>query len=364
MFFFSQNENINPNNASFFEMRFQDNIITTLKPALLYCFSVFAVRNPFLDPVVRNFDEIYAFSHLLIEQYCLNNYDGSLMEVYFSLQRRRKMPDGNFSSLTPKLRFWSLFFLVILPYIKGKLDNYYKQRTNHGASFANLSQETTQTSISSSPSTTLRVTELAEKSFLTCYPYLHAVFEGTKTLYQLLFINNLTDYYSPFYHILHLQVHRLSFDDLDEQERQIDYARRDAYRKLRGRGLALWIARFSLRLSHVLIDNARPLLLLLWMLYKFLEWWYSNEETIFPSLQMPIPPPPEPPIPFPTGVGVPSDKRICPLCCIVRSNPAFIASSGHVFCYPCIHNYVQRHQRCPITFVSTSEDEIHKLYDA
>jgi len=33
-----------------------------------------------------------------------------------------------------------------------------------------------------------------------------------------------------------------------------------------------------------------------------------------------------------------------------------------VFCYPCIHAYVEAHGRCPVTLMPAELDDIRKLY--
>jgi hypothetical protein len=48
-----------------------------------------------------------------------------------------------------------------------------------------------------------------------------------------------------------------------------------------------------MRGRHLLEDYGRLVLPLSVFLFKFLEWWYSNENLISPPKRDPIPPPPE-----------------------------------------------------------------------
>ena len=112
---------------------------------------------------------------------------------------------------------------------------------------------------------------------------------------------------------------------------------------------------------YLVVDYSHLVLLGAFCAFKVLEWWYSVEHRM-PTQSLPIPPPPEPPRCADGGVSIPSDVSLCPICRQKRSNPA-ASSSGFVFCYPCIFNYVQQHTRCPVTHVPSSVDQIRRLYE-
>lgn len=67
------------------------------------------------------------------------------------------------------------------------------------------------------------------------------------------------------------------------------------------------------------------------------------------------------PQPAPDGIGLPASPADCPICRRTRTNPATLPS-GYVFCYPCIHAYVETHVRCPVTLIPAELDDIRKLY--
>ena len=77
---------------------------------------------------------------------------------------------------------------------------------------------------------------------------------------------------------------------------------------------------------------------------------------------LPIPPPPDKARRAEGGLAMPTDPTQCPICRSERSNPA-ANHTGYVFCYPCIFTYVQQHQRCPVTHITSSQDQIRKLYE-
>jgi len=57
----------------------------------------------------------------------------------------------------------------------------------------------------------------------------------------------------------------------------------------------------------------------------------------------------------------PRDHSLCALCSERQQDPC-VCSSGYVFCYLCILEYVREHGRCPITAMPCREGEIIKLF--
>ncbi len=138
--------------------------------------------------------------------------------------------------------------------------------------------------------------------------------------------------------------------------------RLSALRAIAGNSVGARLRRLLLRLLHVVADYSKYLLPLAIFFFKFLEWWYAENRG--PAQAMPTPPPPEPAKRAAEGVPLPQDRSACPLCLEMRTNPGMAASSGYVFCYPCIFNYVKQHQRCPVTHLPTTIDQVRKIYEA
>ncbi|CAI6005563.1 unnamed protein product [Closterium sp. NIES-64] len=74
-------------------------------------------------------------------------------------------------------------------------------------------------------------------------------------------------------------------------------------------------------------------------------------------------------IPLPADapcIPVPADRSLCPLCLCRRTNPTAPATSGFIFCYPCIFAYVDKASnpfgRCPITHHPTTVDQLRRLF--
>lgn len=99
---------------------------------------------------------------------------------------------------------------------------------------------------------------------------------------------------------------------------------------------------------------------------QLLEWWYSSAEQRLgeqKALPPPPPPPPLPPVPPSAGgLALPADAALCPLCCRRRTNPTLVATSGYVFCYPCIHREVAEQGRCPVTHTPARLEHLRRLY--
>lgn len=47
-----------------------------------------------------------------------------------------------------------------------------------------------------------------------------------------------------------------------------------------------------------------------------------------------------------------------------RVNPATLAVSGYVYCYPCLFKHVTAAHCCPVTRAPATLDHIRKLYEA
>eukprot|EP01102_Stenamoeba_stenopodia_P005323 TRINITY_DN15916_c0_g1_i1.p1 TRINITY_DN15916_c0_g1~~TRINITY_DN15916_c0_g1_i1.p1 ORF type:complete len:418 (+),score=60.77 TRINITY_DN15916_c0_g1_i1:87-1256(+) len=388
MFVTSLNQS-EPDRPSFFEMMAQEQLIPALKPAIRYVASVVAVRNPRYEWFVNHLDEIFATGLFFLESRFLTNHDASFSENFYGLQRVRRVAiDTSTAKLLGDItatgyivkplrsvdRLMSLFFLVMVPYLKGKLDDYYKRRSKQRQrTVDNSSRVVDRVGILT------RVIEKMNWLFVTAWPFLSAIYEGSFFVYQLLYMHDYTNYYTPFLHWQKLELKRLSLQDLQLQAREVQRQRRVELRELaawstRHKGFTtsviILLKKLSTKGRHLLEDYGQLVLPLSIFLFKFLEWWYSNENLISPPKKDPIPPPPEAPTTHRSAASnsmeayrLPKDKSECALCNRKRTNPACVASSGLVYCYPCIHKYVAEHSRCPITLLPTSLDQIFHLYD-
>ncbi|KAJ1673713.1 ubiquitin-protein ligase peroxin 12 [Spiromyces aspiralis] len=167
-----------------------------------------------------------------------------------------------------------------------------------------------------------------------------------------------TRYNSPWLHLLRLQVRRLTMQDY----RDMDALSRNSNGLLAppNGSIIRLVRNIVARFLTGGLDMLKVALPMSIFFYKFLEWWYRSDFHKS-SQKQPIPPPPNPIKPHPDGVGLPDSPSICPLCKKERTNPA-MASTGYVFCYPCIHRWVEEEGCCPVTRVKIVTDDIRKLY--
>lgn len=125
--------------------------------------------------------------------------------------------------------------------------------------------------------------------FKRFYPILSAIYEGIFFIYQLLYMYNHTVFFTPFLHLQGLAVKRVSAHDLMQQRQ------REATKKMlrSNEGLLKNILLSMSDAGHLLLDFVKYLLPTTIFVFKFLEWWYS--ENRLNTTSEPIPPPPDPP---------------------------------------------------------------------
>lgn len=129
-----------------------------------------------------------------------------------------------------------------------------------------------------------------------------------------------------------------------------------------GKGILGLMVRVLYRLYNTLFDYSPYFLPFLVFAFKFAE-WYSQTAAVTQTKPIPSPPPP-PSIGQRGDFTLPLDKTICPICGDARTNPAALSCSGFVFCYPCIHSYVEEHSRCPITSLPSRLLDIRRIYES
>jgi len=347
-----------PSRPSFFEMIAQQEMMPTLRPALKYVFQVFAQRQPRLFWLLRHSDSIFALILLFLENHHLKHYDASFAENFYGLKRVKlhKVMKGereqiSFTPISRRNRYGALLFLVVIPFIKSKLDDLYRQLfPTH--QFLLLPTDRNDENVERRN----MLLEISKRIFKTCYPFVNAFYEGSFFLYQLLYLYDRTEYFSPFLHLQGVTLKRLSLQEMEAQNQTNINRRNKRLRKLRDGGPLLELWKRIVQSYDIVVDYSKFLLPITIFLFKFLEWWYTDASQI--ATPPPIPPPPEPPK---TTGYLPINQTECPLCKKTRTNPA-VLPSGYAFCYPCIFTYVKEHHKCPVTSLPMDEDQIRKIY--
>ncbi|XP_069471017.1 peroxisome assembly protein 12 isoform X2 [Ambystoma mexicanum] len=314
---------------------------------------VFAESNPARYGILwRWFDEIYTLLDLFLQQHYLSKVSASFSENFYGL-KRVVLGTGNgdgtqrlASAGLPRVYCWkSLLFLVLLPYLRAKLEK-----------LVSRLREEDEYSIHPPSSSWKKF----YKAFLAAYPFVNMAWEGWILSQQLSYILGTARHHSPLLGLAGVRLVRLTQEDLLALEEKgdgettvqpivsIHKRLKSAFKKAAG-GAAISI---STGLSVGVF------------FLQFLDWWYSseNQETLKSLMALPTPPAPAHFTQDTYSPLLPKLKTVCPLCRKIRVNDTALATSGYVFCYRCAYFYVKHHQRCPVTGYPTEMQHLIKLY--
>ncbi|XP_075417524.1 peroxisome assembly protein 12 [Tenrec ecaudatus] len=336
---------------SIFEVVAQDSLMTAVRPALQHVVKVLAESNPaYYGFFWRWFDEIFTLLDLLLQQHYLAKTSASFSENFYGLKRIVLADTHKFQRLAsaglPKQQLWkSIVFLVLIPYLKVKLEK-----------LVTSLREEDEYSIHPPSSPWKRF----YRAFLAAYPFVNMAWEGWFLVQQLRYILGKAQHHSPLLKLAGVRLGRLTAHDIHALEHKP------------GEGSmkqppASVCEKMKLTLKKVVGGAALSLstgLSVGVFFLQFLEWWYSseNQETIKSLTALPIPPPPVHLDYNSDSPLLPKMKTVCPLCRKTRVNDTVLATSGYVFCYRCVFNYVRTHQACPITGYPTEVQHLIKLY--
>lgn len=336
---------------SIFEVVAQDSLMTAVRPALQHVVKVLAESNPALYGFFwRWFDEIFTLLDLLLQQHYLSKTSASFSENFYGL-KRIVMGDAQGSQRLasaglPKKQVWkSIMLLVLLPYLKVKLEK-----------LVSSLREEDEYSIHPPSSRWKKF----YRAFLAAYPFVNMAWEGCFLVQQLRYILGKSQQHSPLLSLAGVRLGRLTVQDIQALERRAAaHLMRQPARSMREKmtfALKKAVGGVALSLSSGLSVGV--------FFLQFLEWWYSseNQDTIKSLTALPTPPPPVHLDYNSDSPLLPKSKTVCPLCRKTRVNDTVLATSGYVFCYRCVFNYVRSHQACPITGYPTEIQHLIKLY--
>ena len=286
------NQGTSSEQPTFFEVIAQESMTSVLRPAITYALKIIASYHPDkIGWLWRYGDELYSVLDYTLQNYYLKRYNGTFSEHFYGLRRSniRSSPgstphtsstEGNISKITDRQRYFSLITIVVIPYLKMKLDQYFiklREETGDPGSYTPRRQTFLQH---------------LKRLFVTVYPFFHLTWESIFLCYQMTYMFSASVSHSPLLHWIGLKLQRLSRQDILEQT--VEGA---IFSLLTGK---TWLNKiyslpgvFSNLLVKVLA-NGLPMIV---FFLKFLEWWYSSENssTVAAVTQLPIPPPPKQP---------------------------------------------------------------------
>uniref|UniRef100_A0A1D1YUU7 Peroxisome biogenesis protein 12 n=1 Tax=Anthurium amnicola TaxID=1678845 RepID=A0A1D1YUU7_9ARAE len=378
---------------TFFEMAAAQQLPDSLRAALAYSLGVFALRRPFVHKILDYEDEFFGLLMLVLETHSLRTTDASFSESLYGLRRRtvniasskdkQKMDSKQLQlpGLRKRQKVLSVAFLVVLPYLKSKLQSIYNkerearlQASLWGHDDATLDdtglyigqEEVSHAGTDVVGVESSRIAHIKRRLSAVIgasYPWIHASNEGLSFAYQLLYLLDATGFYNPGLHVLGVHVCRATGQELMDSSSRISRIRSHERERLRGPPWFKALQRLLLNCVYTTLDYAQTGLIAAVFFFKMMEWWYqSAEERMSAPTVFPPPPPPPPPKVAADGISLPPNRTLCPLCSQKRVNPSVVEVSGFVFCYSCIFKYISQYKRCPVTLTPATINQIRKLF--
>lgn len=370
MEFFSSFGGEDPLKPSIFELVAQEQLRDLLQPALKYVLAVFAQRYPrYLLRIVNRHEEFYGLLMLIVERYYLKKHNASFAENFYGLKRRRRpfidsqraqaavggIPPGE--KLRNREVTRSLFFLVAIPYIRAKAQDYF-EALGGGLDTDLMDDETSMSSgrMLSDESLSARL----KKVFVKVYPWLNTGFEVWLLLYNVGYLFDRVPGYRPWLNWIGVDIRRLGIEDFRAANSGPPLPENPAVR----RSVFEWLKAQVKASPKTLLDSLRLLLPTAIFFVKFLEWWYSPNSparSLSVSPKGPMIPPPKMLRPHPRGIPFNRDKYgECPIC-RKEINNATALPSGYVFCYRCAYDEVEKNGRCPVTLLPAQVWQLRKI---
>lgn len=332
--------------------------------------------------------DVFLLVSLFLNRSSLISPGGSFGDALYGLRLAPRRPPPGSSPDAPlgaRQRRAALLALTLVPWVTGKLDRLhedllaqrnrearqsrFERRFAAGADRAAAGGGAGGASGSpSAPSLVPRARAALRDLFLRRYPLVRAGEKAVRFGFQLAFLLNVSDCFSPEQRALGLVPVRVSPEAAQAAERlkaSARAARLAAVRSAAGPLPTALLLGPLLRAASFASDHARSALILSVFGFKLLEWWYGDGARALGAGEddaVPPPPPPPPLLPDPAGVGLPPSPELCPLCRGPRVNPTVAATSGYAFCYACIQGHVEKRNTCPVTLAKTTVDQLWRIY--
>ncbi|XP_022907229.2 peroxisome assembly protein 12 [Onthophagus taurus] len=305
---------------SIFEVIAQHSLNITLHPALKRIAEFLAESSPkHFNWLYTHYEETFLVLNGLLQYYYIKKYDASFSEYFYGLKRISS--DGKL--LSDHQRKLSFLFLVILPYLKRKLEeriNFYKIQNAEGV-----------------------LTSKTKKLLI----YSHSTFDLTWGVWVLInylrYMSDKTIYQRPTLQLIQIQL--ILVEDRDDVS-------------------SFWGALFKGKLklkeftSGVLKHGLRTCLEIGAFFIQFLQTWYA-EKSDFNVTALPTVPPPN------IDSKAKALKGKCPICLQPWKIPTVLPASGYVYCFPCIVKHFRENaSTCPVSNIPVRALDLVRLYDS
>jgi len=379
--------NFDHQKPSLFELLSEQQLNSLLPPTLRYLLTIATQRYPrYLLRALNSFDELYALAMLVVERHYLRTRGGSFTEHFYGLKREKalhaEIPRA--ANTTPEIvrstlklnesDVWkNLAVMVGIPYLKRKLDESYDIEAPRALLGANY------TRMPANPTVKQRIMHYYKWFIRNVYPSVHAAYYFSIIAFNLAYLFDNTKYHNPFLWLIGTRIRRMNAADFRAIEelgkpkpgmppgtRSIFHPRTMGAKLLGSLSILLPTSIFAL---------------------KFLEWWYASDfakqlsRKATENLELPppivsglskvdaklqqrknqpdestknndtqkdddgIPSAADAPIATPSllpilTVPAPEDSELCPIC-DDEITTATACQTGFVYCYACIHKWVE-----------------------
>ncbi len=331
---------------SFFECIAEQYFVDALQPALSYLFAILAPRSQAAAWALRHDSEIFFGGLAAVNWHFLRHYNATFAENFYSLQRA-SVPGV---PLTPRQQVGSLLMSTGVPFLRSKLEDWYEP-------YAGLALEVQGEEMSDARRRLEQHGPAWKRLAVRAYPWLRGLLEGSTFVFQVLYLHRRTKFFSLLLRLLNLRLIRLAPEDVEAHEKISLVSREGVSRRLSSNVFGRLLA----TLLFGAMDVAQYVLPVSVFVYRFAEWWNSDENEALrgPKEVLRIPPPPSA---APAAiVELPKDPRRCPVCKEPRVNAA-TSPSGFVCCYVCLFVHVRDYGVDPVSGLRCSVDQIVKLY--
>ncbi|KUJ06362.1 uncharacterized protein LY89DRAFT_702972 [Mollisia scopiformis] len=373
---------------SLFELLSEAQLASLLPPSLRYLLAVATHRQPrYLLRVLNSFDELYALLMLVVERHYLKTHGGGFTENFYGLKREKalsvgEIPRANIAAASQvrealtlsNADIWkNLAVMVGLPYLKRKLDESYDINAPRSLLGANY------TRMPPNPTLKQRFMHYYRWFLRNIYPSVNAAYYFSMLAFNIAYLFDNSNYHSPFMWLIGTRMRRLG---------EADYRAIAALDEPKGGppGGNLGVTSiFSPRmLGNRALSSLKILLPTSIFALKFLEWWHASDfarqlsRKATEGIELPPPvvsglsslsakfgpasqkqtgqdakgksenPAPEieePPIAAASLLPIftvlpPQDSEFCPIC-EQEITTATACQTGFVFCYTCIHKWLE-----------------------
>ncbi|ROT40204.1 hypothetical protein SODALDRAFT_348495 [Sodiomyces alkalinus F11] len=273
---------IDDQKPSLFELLSEQQLNSLLPPTIRYLLTIATQRYPrYLLRVLNSFDELYALLMLLVERHYLRTRGGSFTENFYGLKREKalhaEIPRASTHApaiVRDALRLRSrdvwknLAVMVVLPYLKRKLDEGYEvnaPRALLGAAYTRMPDN---------PTVKQRLLHYYRCFLTKIYPSVNAGYYFALLAFNLAYLFDNAKSHDPFLWLIGTRVRRMTAEDYRAIEA---LTAKSGGRKGPAAAPGFRSLLSPKELGPRMLSSLSMLLPLSIFALKFLEWWHASD---------------------------------------------------------------------------------------